>query len=288
MTDALSNMLSSITRKTAFIPGMYFITKPLHKIFTRHYSKDEKNAWRIISLNGYKMKLNLAHRMASLVYWRGAHEWAPMFLMQKELKKGMIFYDIGGNIGEFALFSAHLVGAEGKVYTFEPMNEIYEVLKENIALNHYENRVIPFHVALSDKNGEADLFAATEANDLGSLEDGLHTLYARDDRSVLLHKIKLEKLDDIKDLSPPDFIKIDVEGAELAALKGAYQTLRKYHPKILMEFSSVNCEAAGYKQQDLLDLLQPLGYKFYTIENRGVLKELNTAELPEFANVLCV
>jgi len=120
------------------------------------------------------------------------------------------------------------------------------------------------------------------------VEDGFHTLYARNDRSVLLYKIKLEKLDDKKDILPPDFIKIDVEGAELFALKGAYETLEKHHPKIMMEFSSVNAKAAGYTQNDLLDLLKQLGYKFYTIENRGVLKELNTSQLPEFANLLCV
>jgi len=289
MIDTLSNVLSSVTRKTAFIPGMYFITKPLHKIFTRHYSKDEKNAWRTISLNGYKMKLNLAHRMASLVYWRGAHEWAPMFLMQNELKKGMVFYDIGANIGEFSLFSAHLVGAEGKVYSFEPMNETFEVLKENIALNKYEDRITPFHIALSDNNGEADLFAATEHNDLGALEDGLHTLYATNDRSIFLQKIKLETVDSKQaELSPPDFMKIDVEGAELHVLKGAAETIRKHHPKIMLEFNRDTFEAAGYTQKDVLDFLGLFNYKLYIIENRGKLANLDTSNLPELVNLLCV
>ena len=96
------------------------------------------------------------------------------------------------------------------------------MLQENIKLNEYENRIKAFNIALSDKNGEADLFAATEHNDLGSFEDGSHTLYATDDRSVFLQKIKMETLDSKQnELPKPDFIKLDVEGAELFALKGA-------------------------------------------------------------------
>lgn len=289
MIDSISNALAYMTRKMAFIPGMYFVTKPLHKIFTRYYSKQgDKAGWRIISVNGYKMKVNVTHRMASLIYWRGAHEWAPLFLLQKELKKGMVMYDIGGNIGEMALFCAHHLGPDAKIYSFEPLDETYEVLQENIKLNEYENRIKAFNIALSDKNGEADLFAATEHNDLGSFEDGSHTLYATDDRSVFLQKIKMETLDSKQnELPKPDFIKLDVEGAELFALKGAAETLKKYHPKILLEFNKGTFEAAGYSQQDVLDFLGQFNYKFQVIENRGKLIPLNTSDLPELVNLLC-
>jgi FkbM family methyltransferase len=289
MIDTLSNTLSSITRKLAFIPGMYFVTKPLHKAFTRYYSKDADKAWRTISVNGYKMKLNMAHRMASLVYWRGAHEWAPMFLMQKEVKKGMTFYDVGANIGEFALFAANLVGAEGKVCAFEPMNDTFKTLQENVAINNYQKRVLPYNIALSDHQGEADLFAATEYTALGSMEDGFHTMYAQDDRSVFVHKTRLETMDDMqKELPAPDFLKVDVEGAELLVLKGALKTLEKSHPKILLEFNKDTFEAAGYTQQEVLDLLKRFGYKFYTIENRGKLLPLDESNLPAFVNLFCV
>lgn len=289
MIDFVSDSLSYMTRKLAFIPGMYFVTKPLHETFTRYYSKQgDKAGWRIISVNGYKMKVNVTHRMASLIYWRGAHEWAPIFLLQKELKKGMVVYDIGGNIGEMALFCAHQLGEGAKVYSFEPLNETYEILVENIALNKYESRIEAFNIALSDKEGEADLFAATEHNPLGSFEDGSHTLYATDDRSIFLQKIKMETLDSKqKELAPPDFIKLDVEGAELHTLRGAAETLKKHHPKILLEFNKDTFEAAGYTQRDVLDFLGQFNYKFQVIGNRGKLTDLNTSDLPELVNLLC-
>jgi FkbM family methyltransferase len=291
MIDSISNALSSVTRSLAFIPGMYFVTRPLYKLFSRHYSTYGEKAWRIISLNGYKIKVNLSYKMGSLIYWRGAHEWAPMFLIQKELKKGMVVYDIGANIGEISLFCANILGEDAKVYSFEPMKDTYETLTQNVAINKFENRIKPFNIALSDRNGEADLFGANEVDEeLGTYEDGFHTLYARDARSILLYKIKLETLDSKQgELSPPDFIKIDVEGAELMVLKGAVKTLEKHHPKLMLEYSDTNCKAAGYDRHDLVDFLKPLGYKFYSIENRGKLISLETAnDIPDFANLYCV
>jgi FkbM family methyltransferase len=208
--------------------------------------------------------------------------------MQQELKKGMVVFDIGANIGEVSLFCAHLLGEDAKVYAFEPMKETYEVLKYNIDLNKYGKRITPFNIALSDQNGEADLFAATEVDELGSFEDGLHTLYATNDRSVLLHKIAMEKMDDKKELPSPDFIKLDVEGAELHVLRGAADTLKKHHPKILLEFNAETFEAAGYTQNDMLDFLKPFGYKFYTVETRGKLLPLDLSNMPKLCNLYCI
>ena len=291
MIDSISNTLAFITRSLSFIPGMYYVTKPFYKLFSRYYSTHGDKAWRIITLNGYKIKVNLSYRMGSLIYWRGAHEWAPMFLLKNELKKGMVVYDVGANIGEISLFCANALGEEAKVFSFEPMKETFEILKENIAINKFESRIKPFSIALSDRNGEADLYGANEVDEqLGTYEDGFHTLYARDSRSTLLYKIKLETLDSkIGELPPPDFIKIDVEGAELMVLKGAAKTLEKYHPKLMLEYSEVNCKAAGYNRHDLVNFLKPMGYTFYSIENRGKLVLLETAnEIPDFANLYCV
>ena len=181
------------------------------------------------------------------------------------------------------------MGDEGKVYSFEPLDETYEVLRENIGLNKYDKRLVAFNIALSDKTGEADLFAASEQNDLGSFEDGSHTLYATKNRGTFLQKIKMETLDNkLKELLPPDFMKIDVEGAELFVLKGGKETIRKYHPKILLEFNADTFQAAGYTQTDVLDFLRQFDYKFFAIENRGRLTELNTSALPEFVNLLCI
>lgn len=290
MLHTLADGLSFITRSLSFVPGMYFITKPIHDIFTKHFSAHPENAWRTISLNGYRLKVNASYRMGALVYWRGAHEWAPLFLLRQILKPGMTLYDVGANMGEFTMYAAHLVGSKGRVASFEPMKETFALLQENISLNQYQDRISAFNLALSDKKGEADLFAATEVNTVGSHEDGLHTLFGTQERSSFLHKIQLEKMDEVMtahQLPPPDVIKMDVEGSELFALKGAAGILKKHHPKIILEFNKETFEAAGYSQTDLLNFLKEFNYQFFTIENRGRLQPLDENNLPGLTNLYC-
>ena len=90
------------------------------------------------------------------------------------------------------------------------------------------------------------------------------------------------------ELPAPDFIKLDVEGAELHVLKGAIKTIGKKHPRILLEFNKETFEAAGYTQDDILNFLKPFGYKFYTVETRGRLEELDQSNMPELVNLYCV
>jgi FkbM family methyltransferase len=289
LIDLISDLLSSITRSLSFIPGMYFITKPIHRVFIRYYSKHQYLAWKIISLGGYKIKLNISHRIAAVIYWRGAQEWAPMFLLKSKLKPEMIVYDIGANLGEVTLFAGHIVGEKGKVVSFEPMKETFDLLQYNIELNGYTDRVICYNIALSDQNGELNLYAAGEPDQLGSFEDGLHTLFPSNDRNLLLHKVRVEKLDDkMKDILPPDLIKIDVEGAELFVLMGAISVLKKYHPQILIEINSESFHAAGYDQRDVFDFLTGLKYKMFMVGNRGKLEPLDMSKAIRLANVYCI
>jgi FkbM family methyltransferase len=268
---------------------MYFITKPIHHIFIKYYSKRPDSAWKIISLHGYKIKLNISHRIAAVIYWRGAQEWAPMLLLKEKLKPGMTVYDIGANLGEVTLFAGNIVGKNGRIISFEPMKEAFDLLQYNISLNHYGERVVCYNTALSDQRGELNLYAACEPDKLGSYEDGLHTLFPSGDRNQLLHKTKVERLDDkIENLPPPDFIKIDVEGAELFVLMGAISILQNHHPQILIEINSESFHAAGYEQRDVYDFLIGLGYHLFYVGNRGKLKPINLAEQIRLANVYCI
>lgn len=289
---SLANLLAYVTRHLAFIPGFNFLTRPLHSFFTKRFSKYPEFGWRVILMpGGYKLKLNIAYRMAALVYWRGAHEWAPIYIVKKYFKKGANFYDVGANMGEFSVLASTITAGKGQVVSFEPMNEMFALLKENIQMNQLEGVCTVYNSALSDKNGSATLYAAHEDEATGAQEDGLHTLFGTNARCELLHEIALNRLDDLMEqdkLPAPDFMKIDVEGAELFVLKGAENTLRKYKPALLLEFNKETSEAAGYTQEDLLNFLQPLGYEFYDVLQRGRLEKLDRHNLPVLTNIYCI
>ncbi len=275
----MEQFLSKVSRHLYVIPGGYFVTKLFRKFFTP--SKEAEN-WRNFKFRGVSMKVDIAKQMGNAIYWRGAHDWAPIFVLEKFLKAGDTFIDVGANQGEYSLWAARKVGEQGVVVAFEPMPQLFGQLKENIRINKaFQKSITPIQLGLSDKKGEVILYASEDSN------EGTNTIYTRDEFSIELGKIQLDTLDQqLKelDIQQVNFLKIDVEGAEFQVLKGAITTLKMHRPILLLEINKNACLAGGYLPDDILALLKPFNYSFSKIGLRGSLSKVD--HLPDFCNIL--
>ncbi|MDR7130458.1 FkbM family methyltransferase [Algoriphagus sp. 4150] len=277
----MEHLLSNISRNLYVIPGGFFVTKLFRKFFT---SPSKGENWRNFKFRGVAMKVDIAKQMGNAIYWRGAHDWAPIFVLEKFLKKGDTFIDVGANQGEYSLWAARKVGIDGRVVAFEPMQQLFDQLTENIRLNEaFHKSIIPVKLGLSDKKGEVILYSSADSN------EGTNTIYNTEKFSIESGKIQLDTLDEqLKSLeiTNVNFLKIDVEGAELQVLKGALNTLKKHRPIILLEINKDACIAGGYLPEDILALLKPFNYSFSKIGLRGSLSKVD--ELPDFCNILAL
>jgi FkbM family methyltransferase len=275
----MEQLLSKISRNLYVIPGGFFVTKLFRKFYR---SSDTTTNWRNFNFRGVAMKVDIAKQMGNAIYWRGAHDWAPIFVLEKFLKKGDTFIDVGANQGEYSLWAARKVGSKGKVIAFEPMQQLFDQLTENIRLNEsFQKTIIPIKLGLSDKKGEVTLFASEDSN------EGTNTIYNTDKFSIELGKIQLDTLDEQLDelkINTVNFLKVDVEGAELQVLKGTLNTLKNNRPILLLEINKDACIAGGYMPEDILDLLKPFNYSFSKIGLRGSLSKVDV--LPDFCNIL--
>lgn len=277
----MEHFLSKISRNLYVIPGGFFVTKLFRKFFP---SASEGENWRNFEFRGVSMKVDIAKQMGNAIYWRGAHDWAPIFVLEKFLKAGDTFIDVGANQGEYSLWAARKVGDQGKVVAFEPMPQLFGQLKENILLNKsFQKSVTPVQLGLSDKKGEVILYASEDSN------EGTNTIFNTDKFSIELGKIQLDTLDQqLKELNlnEVNFLKVDVEGAELQVLRGALDTLKKHRPTLLLEINKDACIAGGYLPEDILELLKPFKYTFSKIGLRGSLSKVD--QLPNFCNILAI
>jgi len=173
------------------------------------------------------------------------------------LKPDTVFYDLGAHIGYYSLLANRMINT-GKIYAFEPLPTnrlVFEkILKLNHALiQHHNIELFPFAVSDSDKEIR---FSNDPAHAEGNTYIQTSPVFAHAANSIMVKCISIDEW--IKQANAvPDIIKIDVEGAEFAVLKGAMHTLQTYKPKILL--ATHDCQLPGVKEQCLY-LLKELGY----------------------------
>jgi FkbM family methyltransferase len=151
------------------------------------------------------------------------------------------------------------VGPGGKVVAFEPGRAVRMSLLSNVVLNRLTQvEVVPF--ALADVPGEARfrVFDASGA--------GLNHLVGSTGEGGDIEIVTVTTLDAV--LAPGDrkrltFVKLDLEGAEHAALRGAEQTLREARPDILIEIEASHLARMGTSPKAVADVLASHGYRFY-------------------------
>ena len=174
--------------------------------------------------------------------------------LAEHLKKGDVVYDLGANVGFYTLLLAHLVGPEGHVYAFEPYPESAETTRHNLAINGFDHVTVIIK-AVADKPGlewfEMDTTPTTYR--LGE---------KRGQRGMQVAVTSIDALLEKGELRPPDFVKIDVEGAEKRVLLGMKSTLGLHRPTIVCE---VHYAVSGF-EQFVVDELGPFGYEIRTLD----------------------
>lgn len=229
--------------------------------------------FRVFAWNDLTLKVDLNDQVVGrrlYVY----HEWEPYEtkLFLQAVRPGMTVLDLGAHIGCYALLAARALNHSGKVLAFEPVRLNYELLSENVRLNHFENTLIPVQLALSDHAHAAEMY-------LAEVNGGDHRMYptsSEDDRIFNRGMVRpRERVQTIAvdtylqehHIKTVDLIKMDVQGAELAVLRGMEQTLRS-NPDVLFffEYWYFGLRQAGTHPQEPLALLQNWGFEFWQID----------------------
>lgn len=151
------------------------------------------------------------------------------------IRPGDTVLDIGANLGYYTLLAADLVGPEGQVVAIEPNPDVFRRLSASIAVNGFSPRTSARNVALAGpyETGKRAFFVPTgepkNGRFVGSQEDPEHLADHGMVSEVALGRIDPDGFDRV------DFIKIDVEGAELTVLEHLRPVLEKFRPKVVCE-----------------------------------------------------
>lgn len=149
--------------------------------------------------------------------WVGTYEGSKARVLARAVSAGMTVWDVGANAGYYTILFSRLVGREGRVLAFEPFAENVRNLLDHVTWNGAAN-VQLLQAAVADRTGMAGFQIAPESNRMGRLSPS--------NRSYLIPTISFDQCVETEGLPPPDLVKLDVEGGEVAALRGAVGLLR--------------------------------------------------------------
>jgi FkbM family methyltransferase len=206
-----------------------------------------------------------------LLYYFGTFEPECLAAMHRIIKPGDTVLDVGANIGLFTLEASLSVGSSGRVIAIEAMPEHATAVVHSARSNGMMN-VEVISVAAGDRIGEAILTLPRNTN------YGMFTV--GDVAGDVSFKVPVQRIDDIvaeRGVKSVAFIKMDIEGSELNALIGAEQTLRNFHPTILIELDEDHLAACKTSSHEVKSFLNRLGYREFLLD--GTLPALGRRQL---------
>ena len=160
--------------------------------------------------------------------WIGIYELNIQKALNNLLKEGDVFYDIGANVGFFTILGSKLVGNRGKVIAFEPLQVNFSFLLRHIKINYLSNVSI-IEKAVSSKNNIQKMTVPLVDNNAAY---SMAEFCSNGD--IKVDTVTVDNLVFDSKYSPPNIIKMDIEGAEFLALCGMEKTIEKYKPTILL------------------------------------------------------
>jgi len=241
------------------------------------------NATRPLLVQGHQMFLAPEGSYASPDMVVDRYERATTDLFKNLLEPGMVFVDVGANIGYFSLLAAKLVGQEGKVYAFEPEPGNHGLLRKNIEINSYSN-IQAIQKAISDKTESTLLF-------LSALDTGSHSLYSEAARgvqeSVEITTTTIDEFLESEGWPSINLMKIDVEGAELGVLAGMESLVeRSPNMKLVVEYCPFLIQSTGANPSDLLTKLSSMKFLIQIIDDSKGVMPLETSDLMSITDKL--
>jgi len=193
--------------------------------------------------------------------WLGSYEYEKRRRFEQTITPGSVVFDIGAHVGFYTLLAADLVGPAGRVVAFEPVSRNLTYLRRHLRQNGFS------HVTVIDR-------AVCDRTGVARFEEGPGSCKLMGRLSPTgefwVNTVSLDEKVSCGELPPPDFIKIDVEGAELLVLWGATTVLSRARPKLFLSTHGAELH------RECCEFLHALGYTTRRIGGKtdGVLEEV--------------
>ena len=298
-----------IAQFTLFLAGFYGHYSPipwkkwqictkilsLARINPWHHSQRWKNVVRklppkLISVRGFQIMCDWQDSTYLGLLMVGDHEPYTCEVFEKIIRSGDVILDVGANIGFMSLLLALQTGPHGRVYAYEPVSATAQKLIDNIKINEAlpKSDIVVWKKGLGDRAMSVPIYlrCGVSGTSIDSGHSSLLANFSTSDHRVIVEQIEVARLDDEHIEERIDFVKCDVEGAEMLFLAGGLIRLSRDKPLILIEW---NPGPNTYSAKDMVRLIRSIGgYDFFAVTRHGLSrKSADELKTHKGGNILC-
>jgi FkbM family methyltransferase len=172
------------------------------------------------------------------------------------IKPNTAVLDVGANFGQMTVLFSKMLNGTGKVYAFEAGEFVFSILEKNVELNNCKN-VKAIFGAVADKDDEIHFYPEIDFKRFQTY--GSYRLSPNDSSG---HPVKSLKIDSLNIPEKISFMKIDIQGYDLLAMKGAVETIKRNKMPIVFEFEYLFQDELNISFQEYVDFVLSIGYRF--------------------------
>ena len=257
--------LLSKAKKEAIKFGKNYEGPGIVKKFKRFFRYKFSYLVFILERIGFKKEYSFLNSEFDLIKF-GFGEIKTLEFLLKKIKSGDVFYDIGANQGLYSILIKECFGDEVEIHLFEPVGEYYKIIQERFKKYLNKNNIYLNQLALSNNIGTLNLKIPTKIRfgfASATIIDDFARKYLKNYKEIETRCITLDEY--CKTHKYPNFIKIDVDGAESLIIDGGIYSLSKYNPVIIMEI--IGGDLGMKYSLNAATKLYKLGYKIFYISD---------------------
>ena len=219
--------------------------------------------------NFHKIKQSYGQRLAKFLQYFKTNfrneKIKEVQLLEKFIPTGGVIFDIGAEFGQYTKAFAKIHNNSCTIYSFEPFDYSRDILKK--VVKKFKNVKI-FSNALLDKNTETKIYIPIKNS--GKFGPGLVSVINQSHKNYVTQIIKTETLDSFvtkQNIKKIDFIKIDIEGAELLVFQGGNKSISYFRPIIQCEINEKFMKKANLNVDDIFEFFFKINYACFIIKN---------------------
>jgi FkbM family methyltransferase len=228
-----------------------------------------------LTVENVTLYLNRNDAVLNALLLLGLFEVMETILFKRLLKPGMVFLDVGANIGYYSALASSLVGKEGTVISLEPEINNFALLQKTLNANQGPDYRL-FNIAAASEDATAQFYVSEENCGDNRLAGNVRPQGGLEWRTVTVSCRRIDDLIRENNLPLPDLIKVDVQGFEAEVLKGCRELFEKKARFVMMiEFWPEGLKAAGSDPISFLREIRQLGFGVQYITLKGKIENLD-------------